>query len=95
MYDEFLFVVVVPVLVLFGFGTTGRLGHYDLVHIEDRDGGLARVRDAPVLGEEEIVDGLLRHVHDVRVGLDVEAESRFAFLMARIQLRENFSALFN
>ena len=52
-------VVVVPVLVLLGLWSAGWLGHDELVDVEDRDGCLGSIGDAPVLGQVEVVDGFL------------------------------------
>ena len=63
-------VIIVPVLVLLGLWSTGWLGHDELVDVEDRDGGLGSISDAPVLGQVEVIDGFLIGVNDLGFKLE-------------------------
>lgn len=48
-------------------GTTGALGHDDLVNGKDGPGGLGGKLDGPVLGDEEVEDALLLRVKNAGV----------------------------
>ena len=55
-----------------GLGSAGRLGHDDLVDLEDVGGGLGGVLDAPQLDPVGVEDVLLQAVQNGAV-LDIEA----------------------
>jgi hypothetical protein len=64
--------VFIPVLVLLHLGTSGGLGHDDLVDSEDGDGGFGSQTHSPLLGVAMVVDAQRRDFFDF-AGQNVDA----------------------